>query len=270
VQKDQLQKIAEELFQARTRAQPVTQYSDRYDQFSRSDAYTIQETGINLRLGCDERIVGMKMGLTSEAKRKQMNLEAPLYGVLTDKMEVKEGEEFQMAGKIHPKIEPEVAFHFTSDLKGTVTREEVLEACDGVYAALEILDSRYEHFKYFSMEDVISDNSSSAFFILGDKISDFKEIDLANLKMEMKANGDVVQSGNSNAISGDPVVSVIQLCELLAERDQFLEAGSIVLAGAATPAVNLESGMDIELTVEKLGTINFKVGGAVRSGHDRF
>ena len=113
------------------------------------------------------------MGLTSEAKRKQMDLDSPLYGELTDKMQVQNGGTYKLDGQIHPKIEPEIAFLISKELSGIVTREQVLEATSEVYACMEILDSRYKQFKYFSMEDVISDNSSSSQFILGNPIKDF-------------------------------------------------------------------------------------------------
>ena len=67
-------------------------------ELTRHDAYGIQEKGINFRLEDGEKVIGMKMGLTSEAKRKQMNLDAPLYGFLTDKMEV--GRAFHNFGPI--------------------------------------------------------------------------------------------------------------------------------------------------------------------------
>src|SRR5665647_1633705 len=130
------------------------------------------------------------MGLTSEGKRKQMNLDAPLYGVLTNVMKVENLGVYHLKGSIHPKIEPEIAFYINRELKGEVTRDEVLNACEAICPALEILDSRYEGFKYFSMEDVISDNSSSSHFILGPKFKDFKNLDLKNLKMFMKVNGE--------------------------------------------------------------------------------
>ena len=189
-----------------------------------------------------------------------MNLDSPLYGVLTDKMQVTDGGEFKLAGSIHPKIEPEVAFYINKELKGTVSREDVLNSCSGVCAALEILDSRYEGFKYFSMEDVISDNSSSSHYILGEKLTDFSDLDLKNLKMQMLVNGEVAKEGLSSAISGDPVVSVMQLSELLAKRGQSIPANCFVLAGAATTAVSLEPGMKVSLKVDHLPELAVNIG----------
>lgn len=256
---EQLKDISDKLCNARITAKPVEQFSETVKDFTRQEAYQIQERGMEFRINSGEKKVGLKMGLTSEAKRKQMDLDAPLYGELTDKMHIPNGGVFKMQGQIHPKIEPEVAFFIERELSGVVTRDQVLAACSGVCASLEILDSRYTQFKYFSMEDVISDNSSSSHFILGDKIENFNEIDLKDLDIKMLVNGQVAQEGSSVAISGDPVVSVIQLCQLLAERGRALPAGSIVLAGAATAAVTLEAGMKIELEIEKLGKLSVSI-----------
>lgn len=253
---------ADVLHQARIKAQPIPQISKELTGFSRSDAYKIQETQGELRFKKNEIQMGWKMGLTSEAKRLQMNLESPLYGYLTDKMQISNNGFFKLQGSIHPKIEPEVAFLITQDLKGKVTREQVLKSCGGVCAALEILDSRYEQFKYFSMEDVIADNSSSSHFVLGSWEKNFANLDLANLNLKMLVNGELVQMGVSKDISGDPVVSIIQLCELLSQRDQYLKAGSVVLAGAATVAESLKSGMKIELVVDHLSKVAVTVLGS--------
>lgn len=258
MEKKNLEHWASLLHNARLKAQPLPQISKNIPDFTRADAYSIQEQQLWLREFAGEHAIGWKMGLTSEAKRKQMNLDSPLYGVLTDKMLVT-GSTFSLKNQIHPKIEPEIAFHITKDLKGNVTREQVLDACGGVAACMEILDSRYEQFKYFSMEDVIADNSSSSHFVLGEWNTSFHHMDLANLTMIMTVNNELAQKGHSRDISGDPVMSVVELCRLLAERDHKLKAGSLVLAGAATPAVELKPGMEIVLKVDHMMPVSVRV-----------
>lgn len=253
------------LNEARIKAKPVPQLSNKIKEekvpFTRADAYGIQEKQLEMRTAAGEIQIGWKMGLTSEAKRRQMNLDSPLYGFLTNKMQVSHTGTFSLKGTIHPKIEPEIAFWIRSDIQGKPTRDQVLKSCRAVCAAMEILDSRYEQFKYFSMEDVISDNSSSSHFVLGPWRENFLRLDLQNLKMNMAVDGEVVQKGISKDISGDPVASVIQLCELLAERNQILKAGSIVLAGAATTAVELKPGMEVELHVDNFEPVAVSIVG---------
>lgn len=258
MEQDKRELWAHVLNEARAEAKPVAQLTQQID-LSRAEAYAIQERQFELREGLGEKLIGWKMGLTSEAKRRQMNLDSPLYGFLTNKMQVQSGSVFSMSGRIHPKIEPEIAFLIKNDLSGKVTREQVIKSCKAVCAALEILDSRYTQFKYFSMEDVIADNSSSSDFILGEWVEDFERLDLRELKMEMYANGSLVEAGISKDISGDPVLSVVQLCELLSDRSQTLKAGSIVLAGAATAAIPLSAGLKVDLKVDGLKAVSINV-----------
>lgn len=250
-----LDKVAKILFDARIHARPITQLSKQDINLNRLEAYQVQEIGIALRENAGEKTIGLKMGLTSEGKRKQMNLDSPLYGELTDKMQVPAGGKINISPFIHSKIEPEIAFLIAEDLKGPVTREQVLSATSAVCACLEVLDSRYEQFKYFSMEDVIADNSSSCQYILGPWLQDFKTLELRELKMKMSVDGKLVHEALSKEISGDPVVSVIELCRLLALRGRKLPAGTFVLAGAATAAVELKPGMQISLEVEHLPSV---------------
>lgn len=252
MEKPELENIAKTLHEARLNASPITQLSKQNITLTRAEAYGVQEAGIILREQSGETRIGLKMGLTSEGKRRQMNLDSPLYGELTDKMKIDSIARLDISGSIHSKIEPEIAFMTGFDLEGDVTREQVLAATQAVCACLEILDSRYEQFKYFSMEDVIADNSSSSYFVTGPWTEDFKGTDLRKLNMKMYVNGELVHEAQSNEISGDPVVSVIELCKLLKERNRKLPAGSIVLAGAATAAVALQKGMIVKLQVDSL------------------
>jgi 2-oxo-3-hexenedioate decarboxylase len=252
--------LARHLEQARLETREVERLTLKHPELSLSDAYRIMNQGIDLRKARGERQIGLKMGLTSEAKRKQMNLDSPIYGVLTESMQLEEGASFSLKGKIHPKIEPEIAFVMRRELRGKVSAEEALQACSGVCAAMEILDSRYLNFKYFSLPDVVADNSSSSHFVLGRTVLSPQAANWAALEMSLEVNGKPAQSALSSAISGDPVNSIIELCALLDERGEALPAGSIVLAGAATQAVQLESGMKIRLSVQTLGTVTLTVG----------
>jgi 2-oxo-3-hexenedioate decarboxylase len=254
------EELARRLDAARLEAREIPPLTREHPDLTLRDAYAIQAEGLRLRTARGERVVGLKMGLTSEAKRRQMNLDSPVYGVLTDRMSVPAGGTLRLQGAIHPKIEPEIAFRTARELRGRITREQALEACASVFAAMEILDSRYTDFKYFSLPDVVADNSSSSLFVLGTTERPPRELDLPRLHMVMEVNGERVQEARSDAISGDPLLSVVQLCELLEQRGESLPAGSIVLAGAATAAHMLRPGDAIRLSVEGLGDVLVSVG----------
>ena len=253
-----VQQLAQQLHDARLARQERPRLTEATPELDVGSAYRVMRAGRALRLAAGEAVVGYKMGLTSQAKREQMNLPSPCYGVLTDRMRVADGGTFAVAGGIHPKIEPEIAFRTARALRGRVTREEALDACDGVCAAMEILDSRYVGFKYFSLPDVVADNSSSSHFVLAREWRSPRGLALGALPMRMAVDGVVKQEALSSAISGDPVISLVQLVEMLDAHGEGLPAGSIVLAGAATVAEALAPGMRVSLEVEGLGGVSVR------------
>ena len=73
------------------------------------DAYNIQYAIRARKIARGTKIAGLKMGLTSRAKMKQMGVEQPVYGFLTDYGACPEGGEIETDRFIHPRIEAEVA-----------------------------------------------------------------------------------------------------------------------------------------------------------------
>jgi 2-oxo-3-hexenedioate decarboxylase len=252
---EELNSLAQYLDAARSSARAVERISQTREPITLKDAYRVQERGISLRYERGEKYRGLKMGFTSQAKRDQMGLGDPTYGVLTDKMEV--NGTFSLKGMIHPKIEPEIAFWTKAELRGKISLEEALSACQSVCPALEILDSRFLGFKYFSLEDVVADNCSSAFFVCGKPIPLVANLD--TLQMEMLVDGVVAEEALSSAISGHPAQSIVELCSILDSQGKSLPAGSLVLAGAATQAVSMKPGMRVELRVTGLGSVRVSV-----------
>lgn len=254
----EIQQLAQQLHGSRTSRTSQQKLTAAHPGLSLADAYAVMRAGVALRLADGETVVGYKMGLTSQAKREQMEIDSPCYGTLTDVMHVHSGESFEVASGIHPRIEPEIAFRTARALRGKVTREQVLEALEGVCAALEIIDSRYEGFKYFSLNDVVADNSSSAYFVLAAGWEPVQGHKYPELRMRMSIDGAIRHEARASAISGDPVLSVVQLVEMLDRDGLELPAGSIVLAGAATVAEPLSPGHEITLEVDGMAPVTVR------------
>lgn len=201
-------------------------------------AYAIQEALVARRLARGERLVGVKLGLTSRAKMAQVGVDEVIWGRLTDAMAVADGGTVDTSGLIHPRIEPEVAFLL--DAEGDAT---------AVAPALEVIDSRYADFK-FSLADVIADNSSAARYAIGS----WKPLPggLDNLGVLLEVDGRVAQIGSTAAILGDPR-RALDAARRLAGAPP--EAGWVLLAGAATAAVPLAKGAYVRAVVEGLGTV---------------
>ncbi len=112
-----------------------------------------------------ERLVGLKMGLTSKAKMAQVGVDEVIWGRLTDAMRVPDGGTVD-AGRVHPPAGragggvPAGPAARAGRAVGDFAR--VL----AVAPAIELIDSRYADFQ-FTLPDVIADNTSAAAFVIG-------------------------------------------------------------------------------------------------------
>ncbi|MGK0391752.1 MAG: 2-oxo-3-hexenedioate decarboxylase [Maribacter sp.] len=224
--------------------------------FNEEESYAIQAVSIERRYARGEKFVGLKMGFTSYAKMEQMGVHDMIWGRLTDDMLIQDGETIAFSKFIHPRAEPEICFHIKKAIDKVLTMDDIPNYIDGVAAAIEIIDSRYQNFK-FSLEDVIADNCSSAGFVVG-KWQDVSTV-IRDLKMTMKFDGEMVQEGSSKAILGNPWQSLLDASRLAQKYGQAIPADSYIMAGAATSAMYIKSGMNISVNVETLGSVGFKI-----------
>ena len=226
------------------------------DAITLEQAYAIQRLSIARRVQRGERRIGIKMGFTSRAKMQQMGVSDLIWGRLTSGMLVEDGGVIRLGDYVHPRVEPEVAFLVGRPLAGRVTAMQALAAVDAVAPALEIIDSRYQDFR-FSLTDVVADNSSSSGFVVGPWRS--AATDLDNLGLVMAFDGRAEAFGSTAAILGHPLRSLVAAARVVAEAEEELRPGDIVLAGGATAASALRAGIHVSLEVESLGRCGFHV-----------
>lgn len=246
-------RIAEIVDEAARNANAIRQFS-KAAPLSVTDAYHVQALSMQRRYRRGERRIGVKMGLTSRAKMRQVGVSDTTWGRLTDAMRETDGASVSMRRFIHPRVEPEIAFLMKAPLAGHVSGLEAMAAVEAVAPALEIIDSRYEDFR-FDLGDVIADNSSSAGFVVGNWAR--ADTDIANLGMVLSIDGRPRETGSSAAILGHPVRALVAAARMVAESGETLQPGDIVLAGAATAAIPMEAGQAVQLEVQALGTLGF-------------
>jgi len=255
---EQIEQLAEHCENAELNACEITKITDDFPDMTYEDGYDIQWEIRRRKEARGNKIVGMKMGLTSWAKMSQMGVEQPCYGFLADYFAVPDGGQVKHDELIHPKIEAELAFVTKAPLKGPgVHIGDVLRATDFVMPAVEVIDSRYKDFK-FDLKSVIADNSSSSRFFAGSTMAKPEDLDLKNLGVVMEVNGEVVQLGAGAAVLGHPASSVAMLANMLAERDEEIPAGTFIMIGAITAAVQVNKGDSFCVRYQDLGTISGK------------
>lgn len=253
-----VEQLAKHLEDAELEVHDVTKITDDYPEMDFEDAYDIQWEIRRRKEARGNKIVGMKMGLTSWAKMAQMGVEEPCYGFLADYFSCADGSAIDMTGLIHPKVEAEIAFVTKAPLAGPGCNvADVFAATDFVLPAVEVIDSRYRDFK-FDIKSVVADNSSSSRFVTGGRRVPIDNLDLSTVGVVMEKNGEIVALSAGAAVLGNPAESVAMLANMLSERGEVIPAGSFIMTGGVTAAIAVEAGDNITVRYHDLGSLSMR------------
>lgn len=250
--------LAEKVERAQLGAKTMTKLTDEHPGMTVEDGYAVQDELRRRWILRGARIVGFKAGLTSKAKMQQMGVSVPAVGFLPSDTFRPEGSAIAVSELIHPRVEAEVAFVMKSALRGSdCTIEDVLAATDFVLPAVEVIDSRFEKFK-FDLPSVIADNTSAARYVAGGRPRDPRDIDLTTLGVVLEKNGEIVALGASAAVLGHPAEAVAMIVKHLALRGEELPAGSFVMSGGITEAIPVAAGDNVTARIQELGSVSMR------------
>jgi 2-keto-4-pentenoate hydratase len=248
--------LAADLAQAERSRVSINPLTTREADIDVVDAYEIQLINIRQRVAEGARVIGHKVGLSSEAMQKMMNVDEPDYGHLLDEMEVFEDVPVKAGRFLYPRVEVEVGFILADDLPGAgCTEDDVLAATAAFAPSIELIDTRITDWK-ITLCDTIADNASSAGWVLGKGRVSPKDIDIRNIDAVLRRNGEVVAEGCSDAVLGNPVTAVAWLARKVDDFGVRLKAGDIVLPGSCTRAIDARPGDDFVADFDGLGSVH--------------
>ncbi|OBF51169.1 2-keto-4-pentenoate hydratase [Mycolicibacterium monacense] len=247
--------LAADLAQAERSRVPITPLTDGQPDIDVVDAYEIQLINIRQKVAEGARVIGHKVGLSSEAMQKMMGVDEPDYGHLLDDMQVYEDKPVKSANYLYPRVEVEVGFILANDLPGAgCTEEDVLAATAAFAPAIELIDTRITEWK-IKLCDTIADNASSAGWVLGEARVSPKDIDIKSIDAVLTNNGETVAEGRSDAVLGNPVTAVAWLARKVESFGVRLKAGDIVLPGSCTRAIDAPAGSHFVADFAGLGSV---------------
>jgi 2-oxo-3-hexenedioate decarboxylase len=253
-----IEQLAAHLEDAELGAHDVVKITDAYPQLSWDEAYDVQDEIRRRKESRGQRTAGLKAGLTSYAKMKQMGVATPCFGFVSDYMARPDGGEIAIAELIHPKAEAEICVVTKAALRGPGCHVgTVLAAIDFVLPAVEIIDSRYRDFK-FDLKSVIADNTSAARFVVGTRMRNLAELDLRTLGVVLEKNGEVVAMAAGAAVLGHPAAAVAMMANHLGARGQEIPAGSFIMTGGVTEAIAVQAGDHVAARFQDLGTVSMR------------
>jgi len=253
-----INQLGDELYEALKACRTLEPLTNRYPDIGIGDAYAIQQRMMKRRLDAGEKVVGKKIGVTSKAVMNMLGVFQPDFGWLTDAMVYNEGEAIEAKTLIQPKAEGEIAFVLKKTLKGPgVSAADVLAATEGVMACFEIVDSRIQDWK-IKIQDTVADNASCGVYVLGDRLVDVRDVDLATCGMVLEKNGEIVATGAGAAALGHPANAVAWLANTLGAHGIALEAGEVVLSGSLAIMVPVQAGDNLRVSIGGIGSCSVR------------
>ena len=254
-----LDRLADELYTALRERTTVSPLSEREPDITLHDAYGISERLLARRVQDGEKLVGKKIGVTSKAVQRMLNVHQPDFGYLTDAMVYTNEDAVPISTTmIQPRAEGEIAFVLKHDLSGPgVTIAQVLQATECVMPCFEVVDSRVEDWK-IKIEDTVADNASCGLLVLGDQAVSPRAVDLTTCGMVVHKNGQLLSTGAGAAALGSPLNCVAWLANTLGRFGVSLKAGEIILSGSLVPLEPVIAGDHMTLAIGGIGTASVR------------
>lgn len=256
--------LARELDQAERMRQRIRPLTARFPHMTIADAYRVNRAWVDHKLAAGRTVYGHKIGLTSRAMQQSAGIDEPDYGTLLDDMVFEQGSDIQCDRFITPKVEVELAFALEKRLEGPATTiVDVLQATAYVIPAVEIIDSRThpvdpETGTARKVQDTISDNAANAGIIVGGLPVRPDNVDLRRTGAMLSRNGVIEETGLAAGVLNHPANGIAWLVRRLAQWDQGLEAGEVVLGGSFTRPVEARVGDVFNADFGALGSIGFR------------
>ena len=234
---DLIEMLAHRLDEAARTGVPIPPLSESDGVTDVETAYAIQTRWTEMRTARGEKVLGRKIGLTSQAIQQQLGVDQPDYGNLWDTTfyPAKNGRvQIPASDFVQPRIEGEVAFLIGKPLRrSNITLQDVLAATEACALGVEIVASRIADWR-IKLVDTIADNASYGGFTLGPWDRSLVQSDLGALAMTIRHNGELAAEGQGAAALGHPAISTAWLANKLLEFGVSLEPGDIVISGGIT------------------------------------
>jgi 2-keto-4-pentenoate hydratase len=207
-----------------------------------AEAYAIQAAHAEAMLdlmGGGTR-VGYKAGCTNVTAQAQLGLSAPFRGMLLSPFVRTSPTEISCEAGFMRMIEAELAIRLGQDLPARdvpYDAETVRPAVAALMPAIEVVDSRYVDWTTIGALHLIADNGSTGYWVHGDEVTDFADVDFADHPVTVTRNGRPAETGNTSNVLGNPLNVLAWLANHLAAYSLPLRAGDLVTTGT-TIAVN--------------------------------
>ena len=210
---------------------------------NRTEAYTVQDQMAQL-IAADaaHTVVGWKVGATSPGVQKAEGYDGPIPGRIFASTCYHSPADIPAGDCPHANLEAEVAFRFTIALdprRQPFTIAELID-CVVLHPAFDITSTRFSPTtrvawnKTQNMLAGIADNGNGGAIVIGSEITQWQELSLMTLRIDLRVNDGEALPNLFNQSRGDPVEALCWTVNSICQRGFTLQAGDIILTGSLT------------------------------------
>jgi 2-keto-4-pentenoate hydratase len=209
-------------------------------------------------------LFGWKIAATGAAGQAHIGVDGPLAGRLLAERVIEDGGICVLGNNLMKVAELEFAFRMADDLPPQDTpyeQQEVLDRVATLHPAIEIPDSRYNHFERVGLAQLVADNACAHLFILGAAVTvDWRPLDLAAQKPRAFLNGALAEEGLGARVFGGPAIALTWLVNELSRHGLTLRAGEVVTTGTCVKPLAIAKGNKVAGDFGPLGRVSVTIG----------
>src|SRR4051812_44743096 len=209
----QLEEAARRIVTARTSRTPFAGLPSGLQPRSETAAYDLQDMVRDQLIAAGYgRLLGYKVGCTTPVMQRYLNIDHPCAGNMLSRGLTRSGAVLPFKDYVLPGIECELAVELWQPLEAAsapFTAASVAPAVGAVFAAIEVVDDRYVHWRSLDSQTLIADDFFHAGLVLGQRQTHWNAAtlgaDLAALGGAAWVNGVEVGRGRGVDILGNPL-----------------------------------------------------------------
>jgi len=252
--------LAQELLDAFQTGRIVPPPSARNAAFDLTSAYAVENEIAWLRRAAGRRTVGRKVGFANQAVWRKLKLETVVWAHMYDDTvhhcspaatmsRLAAGNEttWSMAGRVAPKIEPEIVFKLARPIPAGADASAALDAVEWMALGFELIDCPFPDWQ-FQPVDFLAALGLHAGLIVGEPrtiASDSTDAlveQLATFTVKLSENGTVVEEGSGKNVLKSPALCLAELATASAARSVPLAPGELISTGTLTTSRLISAG----------------------------
>ncbi|WP_353646108.1 fumarylacetoacetate hydrolase family protein [Mesorhizobium sp. WSM2239] len=222
------------------------------------DAVCARDKVVEALTDSQGKVVGYKAGLTAKAVQERFNWNAPVAGLLLEKMVLKDGAAVPAAYGARPVWEADMLLVVKDDgVNQAKTPEEALRHISGMRPYIELNDIALGPNEKIDGFQLIAINVAARLGVAGPEVpledtpKTLKRLAEAKI-VATDGSGAILAEGIGAATLGNPLSVVVWLAEDLAKNGRKLKTGDLISVGAFSPLTPPKPGQTVTVRYDGL------------------